>query len=259
MDIMSLDYLSQEIRGSIPLIRGLGGISVEPIGSVMMNVKVPGVQGYDEDQIAIVMDDPGMMEWPVILGTPSLYQVMEVIKESEISKLAVPWASLQVSWLMRDILAKLGHVVVNDVANKPIAPLHVDEVVRVTSKCIVPPFGHKAIHGKVNLILHGYKMNMMTHGLEKRSPSLPLGIDVQMVYTTLADGSNRVTVLLRNNTRDWLEIKKGVPITQMVATNEVPKVTNLFSAEQTKEQSTLTEAERQDLLREKLDLSGLEA
>ena len=80
-----------------------------------------------------------------------------------------------------------------------------------------------------------------------------------MVYTSLADGSNRVTVVLRNNTWDWLEVKKGVPITRMVATNEVPKVTNLFSTEQTKEQSTLTEAERQDLLLEKLDLLGLEA
>ena len=129
----------------------------------------------------------------------------------------------------------------------------------MTSKCVVPPFGHKAIHGKVNLILHGYKMNVMTHGLEKQSPSLPLGIDVQMVYATLADGSNRITVVLRNNTRDWLEVKKGVPIAQMVAANEVPKVTNLFSAGQTMEQSTLTEVERQDLLLKKLDLSGLEA
>ena len=235
MDIMSLDYLSQEIGGSIPLIRGLGGISVEPIGFIMMNVKVPCVQGYDEDQIAIVMDDPGMTEWLVILGTPTLYCVMEVIKESEISKLAVPWASSGVSWLMRDVQAKLGQVVVNDVANKPIAPLHVDEVVRVTSKCTIPPFGHKAIHGKVNLVLHGYKMNVMTHGLEKQSPSLPLGIDVQTVYATLADGSNRVTVVLRNNTRDWLEIKKGMPIAWMVAANEVPKLTNLFSAEETRE------------------------
>ena len=56
-----------------------------------------------------------------------------------------------------------------------------------------------------------------------------------------------------------MEIKKGMPITWMVATNEVPKVTNLLSAEETKEQPTLTEAERQDLLLEKLDLSGLEA
>ena len=184
---------------------------------------------------------------------------MEVIKESEISKLAVPWASSRVSWLMRDVLAKLGQVVVNDIANKPITPLHVDEVARVASKCTVPPFGHKAIHGKVNLVLHGYKMNVMTHGLEKRSPSLPLGIDVQTVYATLADGSNRITVVLRNSTRDWLEINKGMSIAWMVAANEVPKVTNLFSAEQTKEQPTLTETERQDLLLEKLDLSGLEA
>ena len=259
MDIMSLDYLAEEIGGSILLIRGLGGISVEPVRFVMMNIKVPGVEGHDEDQITIVMDNPGMTEWLVILGTPTLYWVMEVIKESEISKLAVPWASSRVSWLMRDVVAKLGQVVVNDVANKPIAPLHVDEMGRVASKCTVPPFGHKAIHSKVNLVLHGYKMNVMTHGLEKRSPSLPLGIDVQTVYATLADGSNRVTVVLRNNTQDWLEIKKGVPIARMVATNEVPKVTNLFSTEQTKEQSTLTETERQDLLLEKLDLSGLEA
>ena len=259
MDIMSLDYLAQEIGGPIPPIRGIGSTPVEPVGFVMMNVKVPCVQGYDEDQIAIVMDDPDMSVCPVILGTPTIYRVMEVIKESEISKLAVPWASSQVSCLMRDVQARLGQVVMNDVANKPISPLNIDEVVRVVSKCTVPPFGHKAIHGKVNLVLHGYKMNMMTHGLEKRLPSLPLGIDVQTVYATLADGSNRVTVVLRNNTRDWLEIKKGIPITRMVAANEIPKVTNLFSAEKPKEQPTVTEAERQDLLLEMLDLTGLEA
>ena len=90
---MSLDYLAQEIGGSVPLIWGIDGISVEPVGFVMMNIKVPFVQGYDEDQIAIVMDDPGMSEWPVILGTPTIYWVMEVIKESDISKLAGPWAS----------------------------------------------------------------------------------------------------------------------------------------------------------------------
>ena len=259
MDIMSLDYLAWEIGGPIPPIRGIGGIPVEPVWFIMMNVNVPCVQGYDEDQVTIVMDDPDMSECPVILGTPTIYRVMEVIKESEISKLAVPWASSRVSWLMRDIQTRLGQVVMNDVANKPISPLNVDEEGRVASKCTVPPFGHKVIHGKVNLVLHGYKMNVMTHGLENRSPSLPLGIDVQTVYATLADGSNRVTVVLRNNTQDWLEIKKGIPITRMVAANEILKVTNLLSAEEPKEQPTLTEAERQDLLLENLDLTGLEA
>ena len=80
---------------------------------------------------------------------------------------------------MRDVQAKLGQVVMNDVANKPISPLNVDEVVRVTSKCTIPPFGHKAIHGKVNLVLHGYKMNVMTHGLEKRFLQMWLEVEVR--------------------------------------------------------------------------------
>ena len=92
MDIMSLDRLAQEIGGQLPLIKGMGGSPVEPIGFVLMNVKVPCVRGYDENQVALVMDDPEMSECPVILGISTLYRVMEVIKESEIFKLAVPWS-----------------------------------------------------------------------------------------------------------------------------------------------------------------------
>ena len=160
---------------------------------------------------------------------------------------------------MWDVAARLSQVVINDAANKPITPLNVDKVVRVASKCTVPPFGHKVIHGKVNLVLHGCRLNVMIHGLEKRSPSLPLGIDVQTAYATLANGSHRVPVVLRNNTQDWLEIKKGMPIARMVTTNAIPKVTHILPTEKPREQSTLTEAERQELLLKKLDLTGLEA
>ena len=65
-------------------------------------------------------------------------------------------------------------------------------------------------------------MNVMTHGLEKRLPLLSLRIDVQSAYATLAMGSNRVTVVLRNNTRDWIAIGKGTPVARMVAANQVP-------------------------------------
>ena len=106
MYIMSLDYLAEEIGGAIPHISSIGGISVEPVGFIMMNIKVSSIAGYDKDQITIVMDDPGLTEWLVILGTPTIYRVMEAIKESEISKLAVTWASSQISWLMRDVVAK---------------------------------------------------------------------------------------------------------------------------------------------------------
>ena len=258
MDILSLDTLAQEIGGQLPPIAVMGGGMIKPEGFVIMNVRVPCVRGYNEDQIAIVLEDPEMKDCPVVLGMPTLFRVMEVIKESEISELAVPWANSRLSWLMRGVHAKMSRLQVKDVANKPIAPLSVDEVVRVTSKCMVPPFGHKVIHGRVGLVLQGYKMNVMTHGLEKRSPALLLGLEVQSAYATLATGSSRVPVVLRNNTKDWLEIKKGTPIARMVATNLVPRVINTVSAKGPHPVSTLTEAERQDLLLDKLDLSGLD-
>ena len=137
----------------------------------------------------------------------------------------------------------MSQLTVDDVANKSVAPLSVDEVVRVNHKCKIPPFGHKVIHSSVGLVLQGYRMNVMTHGLEKRSPLLPLGVDIQSTYTTLATGSNRVTVVLRNNTWDWLEIRKGMPVARMVAANQVPRVIDTISTEKPKEQPTLMEAE----------------
>ena len=113
----------------------------------------------------------------------------------------------------------------------------------MSHKCKVPPFSHKIIHGSVGLVLQGYRMNVMTHRLEKRLPLLPLGIDIQSAYATLATGSNRVMVVLRNNTQDWIEIGKGTPVARMVAANQVPRVIDTISAERPKEQPTLTEAE----------------
>ena len=102
------------------------------------------------------------------------------------------------------------------------------EVVCVSTKFQIPPFGCKAIHGRTGLFLMGYKLNM-THGLEKKSPQLPLGVEVLSSYATLTTGSNRITVVLRNNTNEWVEVQKGVPIARMVTANMIPP-SNLSSS-----------------------------
>ena len=115
-----------------------------------------------------------------------------------------------------------------DMANKALSPTELNEVVRTSSKVQVPPFGHKIMHGKTGLILLGYKMNIMIHGLEKRSPQLPLGIEILYSYATLTTGSDRVAVSLQNTTNEWVQIDKGVPITRMEAANLVLPVTADF-------------------------------
>ena len=52
----------------------------------------------------------------------------------------------------------------------------------------------------------GYKLNVMTQSLEKKSPQLPLGVEVLSSYATLTTGSNKITVVLRNNTNEWVEV-----------------------------------------------------
>ena len=86
--IFTLEQLAQEIGGELPPIHGIGGTQVKPTGFMIMNVRIHCIQGYNKDQIAIVLDDPSMKECPVILGTPLLYRTIQVIKESEITQLA---------------------------------------------------------------------------------------------------------------------------------------------------------------------------
>ena len=258
MDVLPLDRLPEEVRNAIPPIEGIGGILVQPTGFVIMRVQVPCIIGYDEDQMAIILDDPGMKECPVILGMPTLYQVMEVIKESEIADLTIPWASSRVLWLLGRAQACMGWATRDDVANKPICPTAVDEVIKVSHKFCLPHFGHKVIHGQTKLILTGCKLNVMMHGLETRLPQLPLGVNILCTYSTLTTGSGHIAVVLRNNTDSWLEVDKAVSIARMVSANHMPLVDH--DAATCKPQvtlPTLTEPERWALLMQKLDLSGL--
>ena len=213
-----------------------------------MNVRIPCIQGYNEDQIAIVLDDPGTKECPVILGTPTLYRAIQVIKESEISQLAIPWATSHLSYLIRGLQAQVGQEVRMDVGNKNIAPTSVDKVVHVSTKFQIPPFGCKAIHGRTELLLMGYKLNVMTHGLEKKSPQLPLGVKVLSSYATLTTGSNRITIVLRNNTNELVEVQKGVPIARMVTANLIPPADLSSSPVKTPDMGCISKEERQQTL-----------
>ena len=91
----------------------------------------------------------------------------------------------------------------------------------------------------------GYKLNVMTHGLEKKSPQLPLGVEVLSSYATLTTGSNRITVVLRNNTNEWVEVQKGVPIARMVTANMIPPADLSSSPVKTSKSGQMSEEERQ--------------
>ena len=68
---------------------GLGNAYTRPLGYVVIWVQVDGVQGYDEDQIALVILDFSNFATrvPVILGTPTIGRVVNIMKEADMD----PW------------------------------------------------------------------------------------------------------------------------------------------------------------------------
>ena len=80
---------------------GLGNAFTQPLGYVIIQVQVDGVQGYDKDQIALVILDLSdfVVQVPVILGTLTISCIVNIIKE-EIDALTMPWVNTQVAHLL---------------------------------------------------------------------------------------------------------------------------------------------------------------
>ena len=81
---------------------GLGNAYTRPLGYILIWVQVDGVQGYDEDQIALViLDLSNFAAWiPVILGTPTIGRVINMMKEPDVDALLMPWANARVAQLL---------------------------------------------------------------------------------------------------------------------------------------------------------------
>ena len=71
-------------------------------GYIFIQVQVDGVQGYDEDQITLIIPDLSnfMAQVSVILGTPMISHIIHVIKEREIDVLVMPWVNAWVAYLL---------------------------------------------------------------------------------------------------------------------------------------------------------------
>ena len=70
--------LITNLIGSKVACVGLGNAYTRPLGYVMIWVQVDRVQGYDKDQITLVIPDLSNFEAqiPVILGTPPLAELL---------------------------------------------------------------------------------------------------------------------------------------------------------------------------------------
>ena len=82
-------WVNYQSSGAKVTCIGLGNAYMRPLGYVVIWVQVDGVQGYDEDQIALVIPDLSnfTVSVPVILETPTISCIVNVMKEKRLT----PW------------------------------------------------------------------------------------------------------------------------------------------------------------------------
>ena len=100
--VSALDHSLNPFGKRVPLV-GVGG-RTRTLGYVLIRVQVEGVPGYDEDQVAFVIDDPTTtfgIRVPIVLGTPTINRVITIMKESDLQNAPVEWQACRSPMMQR--------------------------------------------------------------------------------------------------------------------------------------------------------------
>ena len=253
--------------GHIP-INGAGGKRTEPLGYVMIRVQIPYAPSYDEDQVALIVEDPSLFSQrcPVILGTPTIFRAIQAMKESEMNRVEPAWQHAKAGYEYTHFLMNVEEYPedCSFPTNTGKNPVELDEKLLLKKKQVLLPFSNTMVHCKTQATqMHGYKLHVMTHApYPEDKSSLPNGVYVLKTYTELKDGSRNVSVVLRNLTSRTIHLAPGRCVAWIAAANEVPEavpspeLAKELAEAQGKEAPKLTIEERQKLLMELLRQDG---
>ena len=253
--------------GHIP-INGAGGKHTEPLGYVMIRVQIPYAPRYDEDQVALIVEDPSLFSQrcPVILGTPTIFRAVQAMKESEMNRVEPAWQHTKAGYEYTHFLMNVEEYPedCSFPTNTGKNLVELDEKLLLKKKQVLLPFSNTMVHCKTQAMqMHRYKLHIMTHApyLEDKS-SLPNGVYVIKTYNELKDGSRNVSVVLRNLTSKTIHLAPGRCVARIAMANEVPEampspeLAKELAETQGKEAPKLTIEERQKLLMELLRQDG---
>ena len=221
---LDISPLSDLVDGILS-VNGIGRLFCWPLCYVIMRVQLEGVQDYSEDQVALVISDPTNFgsRVPVTLGTPTINQIINVIKESEIDKLLVSLTMSRISHLLASHWSELS-VESKEAANQAMDLTDLNEAVKTMKKEEIDAFSSKIIHAQMKTMFLGSNMHMMMQTLEENDRScLPHGLSVMNTYTEMTSGNKQVAVMLMNWTAALITIAKGIKVVQVVAMNAVPQ------------------------------------
>ena len=219
-----------DLMGSKVTCIGLGNAYTRLLGYVVIQVQVDGVWGYDEDQIALIIPDFSNFatRGPIILGNPSIGQVVNMMREAELDALAMPWANARAVHLLA--IRRMTPVEVGNDQEEG-HDTDKDSPLMYTQKAeTLEPFSSHVTHVKTTKAYLGECLNVMVQALHAQDGTLPPGLIIQNTYTELRKGSKKAVVVVWNNTAYPQTLQKKTPVARaisMLPVSEPPKPESL--------------------------------
>ena len=209
--------------GSKVACMGLGNTYTRLLGYIVIQVQVDGVQGSDEERIALVIPDLSNFgaQITVILGTPTISRVVNVMKEAEVDALAMPWANVRVAHLL--LVHRMTPVDVGDGQKEEVDMNGYDQLMYTQNAETIELFSSYIVPVKAGRAYMGECINIMVQAIQTQDGSLPQGLTVHNMYTELRKGSKKAVMVVRNNTAYSQTLKKKTPVAMAVATLPVPE------------------------------------
>ena len=187
-----------------------------------MMVEGEGVKGYDKGQVVLVIPDLTTFGVRVLvtLGTSTINQIVNIIKESERDELSISLSGLRISHLLARHQAELSFKNGATASQTP-GPTDMNEAVKTMKREEIEAFSYKIVDVHTKMVLLGNIVCNDTSPKKGEEPCLLHGLNVVNTYTKMTTGSRHV---IKNQTAVPVIICKGIKATLVVAANRVPPV-----------------------------------
>ena len=254
-----------DLMGAKVACMGLGNAYTRPLGYIIIWVQVDRVWGYDKDQIALIILDFSnfTVRVPVILGTPTIGRVVNVMKEVEMDALAMPWANARAAHLLA--IRRMATIKVESDCDGGCFTRQDGFMMCTQNVETLEPFSSHVIPIKMTETHAGKRINVMVQVLHDQDGTLLPSLTVQNTYTELRKGSKKAVVVVPNHTAYPQTLQKKMPVARAIPVQllaEAPKPGSLpvpDGACSDLPTLKLVIRQRRGKLFDELDLSGLDS
>ena len=170
---------------------------------------------------------------PLVIGTCTIGRIINIIWESEIDHLSMPWATARMAQLLfcwkNAAVFTPGNAreAQSEGTSRGPQEVDVDNLVMVRESVHLGLFQTEIIEGQVRPLFGDTAHVMITplkvgEGQPWEARPLPPGLHILHAYMHLKNGSGRVSLMVRNMSESHIFLKKGVPVALVLTESQEP-------------------------------------